>query len=49
MKGQFGALTVKLQLDAPQAHDYGMLLIIERDEIEKGKIYLKLAEEGGYR
>jgi len=35
-------------LDAPQAHDYGMLLIEERGEIEKGKKYLKMAEEGGY-
>jgi hypothetical protein len=35
-------------LDAPQAHDYGMLLIEERGEIEEGKKYLKMAEEGGY-
>ncbi len=35
-------------LDAPQAHDYGMLLIEERGEIEKGKKYLKMAEEDGY-
>ena len=32
-------------LDAPQAHDYGMLLIEERGETEKGKKYLKIAEE----
>jgi TPR repeat protein len=35
-------------LDAPQAHDYGMLLIEERGEIERGKKYLKMAEEDGY-
>ncbi|XPS82295.1 Sel1 domain protein repeat-containing protein [Desulfosarcina variabilis str. Montpellier] len=35
-------------LDAPQAHDYGMLLIEERGEIERGKKYLKMAEEGGF-
>jgi TPR repeat protein len=35
-------------LDAPQAHDYGMLLIEERGKIEKGKKYLRMAEEGGY-
>ena len=35
-------------LDAPQAYDYGMLLIEERGEIEEGKKYLKMAEEGGY-
>jgi len=35
-------------LDAPQAHDYGMLLIEERDDTERGNKYLKLAEEDGY-
>lgn len=35
-------------LDAPQAHDYGMLLIEERGEIERGRKYLKMAEEDGY-
>lgn len=35
-------------LDAPQAHDYGMLLIEERGEVEKGKKYLKMAEEDGF-
>jgi TPR repeat protein len=35
-------------LDAPQAHDYGMLLIEERGEIERGNKYLKMAEEDGY-
>ena len=35
-------------LDAPQAHDYGMLLIEERGETERGKKYLKMAEEEGY-
>lgn len=35
-------------LDAPQAHDYGMLLIDERGEIERGTKYLKMAEEDGY-
>ena len=35
-------------LDAPQAHDYGMLLIEERGDTEKGNKYLKLAEEDGY-
>ena len=35
-------------LDAPQAHDYGMLLIEERGDIERGKKYLKMAEENGY-
>ncbi len=35
-------------LDAPQAHDYGMLLIEERGEIERGKKYIKMAEADGY-
>ena len=35
-------------LDAPQAHDYGMLLIEEKGEIERGTKYLKMAEEDGY-
>ena len=35
-------------LDAPQAHDYGMLLIEERGDIERGNRYLKMAEEDGY-
>jgi len=35
-------------LDAPQAHDYGMLLIEERGDIERGKKYLKIAEGDGY-
>jgi len=35
-------------LDAPQAHDYGMLLIEERGKIEKGKKYLKKAEKDGF-
>ena len=35
-------------LDAPQAHDYGMLLIEERGDTERGKRYLKMAEEDGY-
>lgn len=35
-------------LDAPQAHDYGMLLIEERGDTERGNIYLKMAEEDGY-
>ena len=34
--------------DAPQAHDYGMLLIEERGNIERGNRYLKMAEEDGY-
>lgn len=35
-------------LDAPQAHDYGMLLIEERGQVERGTKYLKMAEEQGY-
>ena len=35
-------------LDAPQAHDYGMLLIEEMGDIERGNRYLKMAEEDGY-
>jgi len=35
-------------LDAPQAYDYGMLLIEERGDIERGNKYLKMAEEDGY-
>jgi len=35
-------------LDAPQAHDYGMLLIEVRGQIERGNEYLKMAEENGY-
>ena len=35
-------------LDAPQAHDYGMLLIEERGDRERGNRYLKMAEEDGY-
>ena len=35
-------------LYAPQAYDYGMLLIEQRGEIEKGEKYLKMAEKDGF-
>jgi hypothetical protein len=35
-------------LTAPHAHNYGELLIKERNETEKGKRYLDLAEADGY-
>lgn len=35
-------------LSAPHAHNYGELLIKERNEVEKGKRYLDLAEADGY-
>ncbi len=35
-------------LTAPHAHNYGELLIKERNKIEKGKRYLDLAEADGY-
>lgn len=35
-------------LTAPHAHNYGELLIKERNEFEKGKKYLDLAEADGY-
>ena len=35
-------------LTAPHAHNYGELLITERNEVEKGNRYLDLAEADGY-
>jgi hypothetical protein len=35
-------------LHAPHAHDYGMLLIEERGDIERGTRYLDKAAEDGY-
>jgi predicted Zn-dependent protease len=35
-------------LNAPHAHNYGELLINERDEFEEGKRYMDLAEADGY-
>ena len=35
-------------LPAPHAHNYGELLIKEKNEIEKGNRYLDLAEADGY-
>ena len=35
-------------LPAPHAHNYGELLIKERNEVEKGNRYLDLAEADGY-
>ena len=33
---------------APYAHDYGMLLIEERDDVERGNFYLHKAAQDGY-